>query len=75
MSSMFGRSTYKQTILKCICNTQELTTDADKGVRRSDGDASQKLMQQENLLLRAKVAHAKQMLQPHDIDQNLLRSV
>ncbi len=32
-------------------------------MRRSDGDASQKLMQQENLLLRAKVAHAKQMLQ------------
>lgn len=51
---------------------QELTADADKAVhvRRSDGDASQKLMQQENLLLRAKVAHAKQMLQRNG-DNNL----
>ncbi|DBA70669.1 TPA: hypothetical protein ACH3X2_012048 [Trebouxia sp. C0005] len=51
---------------------QELTADADKAVhaRRSDGDASQKLMQQENLLLRAKVAHAKQMLQRNG-DTNL----
>ena len=48
-----------------VLQLQELTADADKAVhvRRSDGDASQKLMQQENLLLRAKVAHAKQMLQ------------
>ncbi len=57
---------------------QELTADADKAVhvRRSDGDASQKLMQQENLLLRTKVAHAKQMLQHSDDDnQDLLRWV
>ena len=61
------------------CGTwiQELTADADSAVhvRRSDGDASQKLMQQENLLLRAKVAHAKQMLQRNsDNNQDLLRS-
>lgn len=54
---------------------QELTADADSAmpVRRHEGDASQKLMQQENLLLRAKVAHAKQMLQRSDDNQDLLK--
>ena len=44
---------------------QELTADSDKEarIRRSDGDANEKLAQQENLLLKAKVAHARQLLQ------------
>ena len=53
---------------------QELTADADRTVpvRRSNGEANDKLAQQENLLLRAKVAHAKQLLERADDDNDLL---
>ena len=71
-----GDSNFNPTLqIKQLLNMQELTADADSAmpVRRHEGDASQKLMQQENLLLRAKVAHAKQMLQRSDDDQDLLK--
>lgn len=43
-------------------------------IRRNDGEANDKLEQQENLLLRAKVAHAKQLLQQNaDHSLDLLR--
>ena len=51
---------------------QELTAEAGKEgrIRRNDGEANEQLEQQENLLLRAKVAHARQLLQ-HNADQSL----
>ncbi|KAL3152989.1 hypothetical protein ABBQ38_012017 [Trebouxia sp. C0009 RCD-2024] len=51
---------------------QELTAEADKEVRirRKDGEANEKLEQQENLLLKAKIAHARQLLQ-HNADHSL----
>ena len=51
--------------------SQELTAEAGKEGRisRNDGEANEKLEQQENLLLRAKVAHARQLLQ-HNADQS-----
>lgn len=54
---------------------QELTADSNraKPVRRSEGEANEKLAQQENLLLKAKVAHAKQLLERADEDPDLLR--
>lgn len=58
------------------CVFQELTADADKEVRirRNDGGAIAKLEQQENLLLKAKIAHARQLLQHNaDHSSDLLR--
>ena len=51
---------------------QELTAEAGKEVRirRNDGEANEKLEQQENLLLKAKIAHARQLLQ-HNADHSL----
>lgn len=56
----------------CVIAFQELTAEAGKEVRirRSDGEANEKLEQQENLLLRAKIAHARQLLQQNN-DQSL----
>ena len=53
---------------------QELTADADRAtpIRRNEGDANQKLAQQESLLLKAKVAHARQLLDRED-NSDLLR--
>ena len=56
----------------CTGVFQELTAEAGKEVRirRNDGGANEKLEQQENLLLKAKIAHARQLLQ-HNADHSL----
>ena len=61
------------SIIDMCC--QELTAEADKEVRirRSDGVANEKLEQQENLLLRAKIAHAKQLLHSGNHSLDMLR--